>query len=302
MKWEKLGRIYDAADRGSKLATHAANPLAVHRYDAVYRVFFSGRDAQNRSSVGWFDFDLDKMNVVDVCPEPAFLHGPSDSFYSHGVSIGCVYETGGERFMLFMGWHLPEGEHWRGEIGRLKIGPDLQLAPDPHGALLPLDGHDPISLSYPWVERESDGSYRMWYGSTLDWDGGNGEMIHIIKQALSDDGSTWRRLDDDLPWKLGVAQAFSRPTVLDGGDGTRHMWFSYRSGTGESYRIGYARQHEFGDWALRLDEAGIDVSQSGWDSEMIEYPFVFQHRGESFMLYNGDGFGKTGVGLARLQT
>jgi hypothetical protein len=31
---------------------------------------------------------------------------------------------------------------------------------------------------------------------------------------------------------------------------------------------------------------------------MIEYPFVFEHAGESFMLYNGNHFGRTGFGLA----
>jgi hypothetical protein len=33
-------------------------------------------------------------------------------------------------------------------------------------------------------------------------------------------------------------------------------------------------------------------------SEMIKYPFVFDHDGERSMLYNGNGYGKTGVGLA----
>ncbi|MFM8395102.1 MAG: hypothetical protein ACKOB4_14370, partial [Acidobacteriota bacterium] len=46
---------------------------------------------------------------------------------------------------------------------------------------------------------------------------------------------------------------------------------------------------------------GIDVSAAGWDDEMIEYPFVFEHRGRLFMLYNGNGYGRTGFGLALLR-
>jgi hypothetical protein len=80
------------------------------------------------------------------------------------------------------------------------------------------------------------------------------------------------------------------------------MWFSYRSGTGTPYRIGYARSDDASSWDLRLQESGIDVSSSGWDSEMIEYPFVFDHKGERFMLYNGNGYGKTGFGLAVLDS
>ena len=49
----------------------------------------------------------------------------------------------------------------------------------------------------------------------------------------------------------------------------------------------------------RNDElAGIDVSPEGWDSEMICYPYIFEHRGLLYMLYNGNGYGKTGFGLA----
>jgi hypothetical protein len=52
------------------------------------------------------------------------------------------------------------------------------------------------------------------------------------------------------------------------------------------------------DWDLALERTGIDVSPKGWDSEMICYPFVFNHAGSFYMLYNGNGFGATGFGLA----
>ena len=52
---------------------------------------------------------------------------------------------------------------------------------------------------------------------------------------------------------------------------------------------------------MLLDNVGIDVSPYGWDSEMIEYPFIFEHKDRIYMLYNGNGFGKTGFGLAVLE-
>jgi hypothetical protein len=79
-----------------------------------------------------------------------------------------------------------------------------------------------------------------------------------------------------------------------------HMWFSYRSGTGLKYRIGYAHSHDSIIWE-RKSNSGIDVSISGWDSEMICYPFVFDFKGNRYMLYNGNDFGKTGFGLAILE-
>jgi hypothetical protein len=78
------------------------------------------------------------------------------------------------------------------------------------------------------------------------------------------------------------------------------MWFSYRSGRGEAYRVGYSESRDGIAWILKLDEVGIDVSENGWDSTMIEYPYVFRHGDNTYMLYNGDGYGKTGFGLAIL--
>jgi len=46
---------------------------------------------------------------------------------------------------------------------------------------------------------------------------------------------------------------------------------------------------------------GIDVSDNGWDSKMISYPFIYIHKGMKFMVYNGNGFGKSGFGYAVLK-
>lgn len=141
----------------------------------------------------------------------------------------------------------------------------------------------------------------MWYGSTATWDAGNGEMLHVINYATSNDGHSWHREGLAVPYELSKAQAFSRPTVLPNDHGIYEMWFSYRSGSGAKYRIGHAVSREGRNWSLSLEDTGIDVAAEGWDSEMIEYPFVFDHAGQRYMLYNGNAYGKTGFGLAVLE-
>ena len=139
----------------------------------------------------------------------------------------------------------------------------------------------------------------MWYGSTENWSSDNGEMVHVIKYATSEDGINWKKHGLAIPFEIGVAQAFSRPTVIKDDNGY-HMWFSYRSGDGTKYRIGYAHSIDGLKWN-RKENSGIDVSVDGWDSEMICYPFVFDHKERLYMLYNGNDFGKTGFGLAVLE-
>lgn len=300
--WRKLGCLYRPADAGrhEKLLTHAANPLPVQIQGDLYRVFYSGRDRLNRSSVGAVDIDIVRREIVRVHDTPFFAHGPEGSFFADGVSIGNCYEAEGIRYMLFMGWQNPADGHWRGDIGRLILKPDLTLELAESEPLLGSDGADPLSLSYPWVLPNAEGYFDMWYGSTQSWDAGNGEMLHVIQHASSSNGQEWKRKGLAVPFRLGLAQAFSRPTVVPAPTGGLEMWFSYRSGAGETYRIGYASSGDGQQWELELDKVSIGVSAAGWDAEMIEYPYVFDHAGLRYMLYNGNGYGRSGFGLAVL--
>lgn len=43
---------------------------------------------------------------------------------------------------------------------------------------------------------------------------------------------------------------------------------------------------------------GIDISIEAWESEMIEYPFVFSHNDRNYLLYNGNDNGLMRFGIA----
>ena len=68
-----------------------------------------------------------------------------------------------------------------------------------------------------------------------------------------------------------------------------------------SKTIGFASSQDGRSWVRNDALAGIDVSAEGWDSEMVCYPSVFEHRRYLYMLYNGNGYGETGFGLAVLE-
>jgi len=299
INWKKLGQIYHCEAIDSYLLSHASNPLAVHLKDDIYRVFFSGRDKKNKSSVGYVDIDIIKQKEISICQNALFKYGEENSFYSHGVSIGNMYQVQNKNYIQFMAWQIKDGGHWRGDIGKLQVGDDFDsLKLEPKEVYLGTDDEDKVSLSYSWVMFDED-IYKMWYGSTIDWSSENGEMIHVIKYATSKDGNIWNKHGLAIPFEVGVAQAFSRPTVLKDEDGY-HMWYSYRSGNGTKYRIGYAHSLDGLEWK-RKEDSGLDVSKDGWDSEMICYPFVFEHKEKTYMLYNGNDYGKTGFGLAILE-
>ncbi len=303
MKWRKLGHIFNVVPNGEKLLSHASNPLPIHLKDNIFRVFYSGRDTNNASSVGFVDVDIESLKIVKLGSQPLAENGKPGSFYSHGISIGNAYKgRNGEQFIGFMGWQIPEGEHWRGDIGRLQLKADLTgMSVNPVEVFVGVDQKDPISLSYPFILFD-EGKYKMWYGSTISWDSPNGEMVHVIKYATSNDGNVWEKHGLAIPFEIGVAQAFSRPWVLKDKVGMFHMWYSYRSGQGEKYRIGYAKSNNGVNWQRKHEDVGINVSDDGWDSEMICYPAILNHKGKTYMLYNGNAYGKEGFGIAVLES
>ena len=73
------------------------------------------------------------------------------------------------------------------------------------------------------------------------------------------------------------------------------MWYSYR---GPSYRIGYAESADGIVWTRRDSTSVVPPSESGWDSEMTTYPVVVRRGDRLYMLYNGNDYGRTGIGLA----
>lgn len=294
MKWKKVGICYSLDKLHPKLLSHCANPLPLHLEGDIYRIYFSSRDEVNRSSVGAVDIDIVKNKIVTEHIEPFFIHGEESDFFSDGVSVGDTYTVGNKTYMLFMGWKVPRNNHWYGQIGRLQVLSDGRLVLDSNNPLIEIDKDDPLSLSYPCIHKVGD-VYHMWYGSTLTWDAGNNEMVHILKHAQSRDGNTWQKCSHRVPFQIGVAQAFSRPSILKIKD-LYHLYFSYRCGTGTSYRIGNATSKNALNW--NINERNIHLSKHGWDSEMLEYPYIFKHDEKFYMLYNGNDYGKSGFGLA----
>ena len=132
------------------------------------------------------------------------------------------------------------------------------------------------------------------------------EPFYHIKYAESGDGINWdRRNIVCIDFKSSDEGGIARPCVIKEND-IYKMWYSYRKfsdyriNKNHSYRIGYAESADGIRWTRKDEDVGIDVSMEGWDSEMIAYPYIYEHKGKKYMFYNGNGFGKSGFGYAVL--
>jgi hypothetical protein len=254
----------------------------------------------NRAHIGFIDQDIvPPFRIHRVSSEPILSPGVIGAFDDSGVSLACMITIKSKKFMYYLGWNLCVTVPWRNSIG-LAVYDELRdvWRRFSQAPLLDRNEVDPYSISYPFVLFD-EGVYRMWYGSNLRWGSRQEDMAHVIKYAQSADGIHWDRKGHvALSFKDDQEYAMSRPCVIKE-EGRYRMWYSYR---GQAYRIGYAESDDGISWVRKDEEAGITVSESGWDSETVEYPFVFDHAGNRYMLYNGNGYGRTGFGLAILES
>ena len=295
-QWRKLGLIIEPDKRLSWSQTHCMVPTPQSLGNGLVRVFFSSRDSRNRSHIGYASVDLNRDGrVFEYTTEPVLAPGALGCFDDNGVTPSCVIDLSDDELGLYyIGWN--PGSTVRMHIfGGLAISKDGGKTFDrwSRAPILERTRTDPYLNTAPWVVRDGDG-YRIFYVSGHEW-------LHKdlprynIKTGYSKDGKHWVRDGHVcLDFKDEKEHALARPYVVVE-DALWRMWFSYK---GAEYRIGYAESHDGLNWE-RLDHlAGIDVSHSGFDSEMVEYAAVVRHDGRSFMFYNGNNYGSEGIGLA----
>jgi hypothetical protein len=302
MHWEKLGNIFNSNGEHPWMFSHAADPMAEHLYDDVFRIYFSSRNKNNQSHIAFADIELKApYTVKSIHHKPALEPGEPGLYDDSGVVCSYLININGKKHLYYLAWNLAVTVPWRNTIG-LAIWNEEKEIFVRHKRVPVMDrsDEDPFSISYPCILFE-DGIYKMWYGSNLQWGNTQYAMKHVIKFATSTDGYTWKRnYETVIDHVHDNEYAVARPMVIKL-NGLYRMWFSFRAnGNIDAYRIGYAESKDGKVWTRKDDEAGIDVSASGWDSEMICYSFIFEHKGKHYMLYNGNGYGKTGIGLAVL--
>lgn len=296
--WEKKGLIIQPKTELWWMQTFAMVPVADHIEKDRHRIYFSGRDNQNRSQIGFVTVNISKgvIDVIDYATEPVLTIGELGTFDDNGVTPSWMVNEGGFKYLYYIGWNA-------GSTTRMSLIAGLAVSKDggktfernSRAPLLERTDREPFSILTGPCVLTKNGRWEMWYVSGEGWV--NRDLPRYnIKYAESNDGIHWERKGHVCLELKENETALARPCVIEE-NGIYKMWFSYKDPE-IGYRIGYAESENGKDW-LRLDhESGINPSASGWDSEMIEYSFVFKHDQITYMLYNGNGYGKDGAGYA----
>jgi hypothetical protein len=309
MRWIKKGVIFTVADQHDWMAHHASVPVADKVDDRTLRIYFGPRDRQGRTRTTFIDVDIDDpARTLRVHDRPVLDLGRTGTFDDSGAMPSCIVDQDGVKYLFYIGWNRGVTVPYRNAVGLARsTDGGLTFERVFEGPIVDRTPLEPYFCASPWAMIDG-GRWRLWYASSTGFMEvkGRQEPLYTIKYAESADGREWSRPNVTCIEPAFEGQANARPCVIKEG-GLYRMWYcsrgsiDYRTDKAQSYRLGYAESADGVRWE-RLDHlAGLDCSDAGWDSVMIAYPFVYEHRGRKYMLYNGNGFGETGIGYAVLE-
>jgi predicted GH43/DUF377 family glycosyl hydrolase len=312
--WKKLGKIFspqEVKDR-SWLKEFSQAP-SVLIFDDVVRVYFACRPEPDESGnyvshSAFVEFKRDNLSeIVRICDEPLLELGGPGSFDEFATYFTSVVRKDEDVLAYYVGYTRCESvpftigigaaiSHDQGEtFSKLGTGP-----------VLPCSVDEPFFLTVPRVRFFNDKWY-MWYSAGKKWVDGDerAEPVYQIRMATSNNAINWTKCNKDLiECKIEEDECQACPDVFYYKN-KYHMFFSYRYSVNYrckegGYRMGYASSDDLVNWVRDDSKVGIDISEEGWDSEMVSFPHVFELDGSVYMIYLGNQMGKYGFGLAKL--
>lgn len=307
MNWKNQTHLYSPNGKYDWNQSHAQVPVVDCVDETTWRIYYSTRDAQNISRTSFIEVAAgNPSQILYEHEQPILPLGKLGSFDEHGIMPSCIITVGEKKYLYYIGWSQKKSVPYQNSIG-LAISTDGGRSFEKYseGPIIGINPVDPYFTGTIFVLPDGE-IFRAYYLSCVGWKMVNerAESLYVLKYAESADGINWNRENIiAVPFKDEHEGGIVSATVLKTAAGYR-MWFAhrayfdFRTNPANSYRIGYADSSDGIRWNRNDAEAGIDVSASGWYSEMISYPYIVQHREKYFLFYNGNGFGKTGFGFA----
>ncbi|MET1414190.1 hypothetical protein ABVF61_18090 [Roseibium sp. HPY-6] len=309
-QWRKLGHIFCADNNSAQMISYARMPFAVQLDGDLYRVFFEARSSENIAKPYYLDIDLNNpQKILNIETSPLLNFGRTGTFDDNGITPFSVVKNGNEWLLYYAGWTLGVKIPFENAIGVARstdAGRTFEKVFE--GPVLGRDKYDPLFATGPLVYRFND-QYHMFYTSFVDWkhekDGDKPKHFYDIKTRSSRDGFDWSSPPRSVvKFENELEYAFVPRGLQKLPEGDFGLWYCFRAGPShETYRVGFATSPDLMEWTRRDDlTAGLlPGAQGDFDHDMVCYPHVFAHNNRFYMLYNGDGYGRTGFGLAILE-
>jgi hypothetical protein len=297
--WRKLGRVLEAS--GAPLSrTHAMLPTPYPMADRV-RVFYASCDSDLRGRVFLADFEPQPpFRLMGRSADPVLDVGPPGAFDCDGANPSQAFDADGRLALLYIGWRRGAPDAPYTLFGAAAFSDDQgQSFVRAEAPMLPPRPGERLFRTAPFIERRPDG-YRLLYIGGDDFvPAQDGRVLPIYSLMELRSTALWRW--DQTPAVLMSPDTaageigFGRPVAFEAADRTRRLMLSVRT------RSGYRLVETTRDIAPGTRPAMRDVipgPAEPWEREMTCFGAPCIANGYELLFYNGDGYGRTGMGLA----
>lgn len=306
MKWQKKGFI--CSSESFDLPWYKKNTMVPLPYlidSERLRIFVTMCDAQNIGRIGFVDVDpSNPSSIIDYSRQPILDIGEPGSFSDNGVLTSSLLELDGKLYLYYSAYQscqkipylifsgVAASEDGGNTFNNLTRAPILDRVDD-----------EIFMRSSPTVIKEAN-DFWVWYTS----DARNGWVnvgekprpCYDMKRIIVASPTDWPRIPGNICVSVLGEDEFgiAKPTVWKE-DGLYKVIYAIRS-LSKGYRLGYAESLDGIHFERRDAQIGIDVSDTGWDSEMITFPERYSYRGRTYLFYCGNHYGMAGMGYAEL--
>jgi len=219
------------------------------------------------------------------------------------VPTSVVRAADGTIHLYYVGFELCRGIRYRLFTG-LATSADDGATFRRHGAVPVLDrsAEELLFRCGPHVRRE-EGRFRMWYVAGSEWTEVDGKQVPVydIRYAESADGIAWPEAGVPLVRTTGAGEhGLGRPWVVRHA-GEERLTLSVRDRALGGYRLGCTVRNASGRYVRDDGLVGLSPAPSGFDDRTLAYLATAETPAGLLGFYNGNDFGREGIGVVRLR-
>ncbi|WP_269623417.1 hypothetical protein [Prochlorococcus marinus] len=267
--------------------------------------FITGRDADGISQIGKAIIQQKSnghLQLLSLDKDPIFTVGETGCFDESGVSYPWIVQNNGKEYLYYVGWVNGGKNRFQNFLGlaikKLDHHHNSEYLRINKVPILDRTNEEPYGTGSCCVFQEGN-QWKMIYTSFLPWKGESfitdshphSQPSYNLKIATSDDLINWKR-DGTTVLKYQHGEHIHGKPVLEFSKNDYCLWFSCR---GNAYQIGRAVGKSL-NRLTRLDN--LTFKSDFWISETQEYAFPLKLGDYKYLFFNGNGYGRTGLGYA----
>lgn len=303
MEWERLGLIYNGKGKHGWDLHSAMTPTPFVFEDKV-RIYAGFREDSGICRIGYVDLSKeDPTKILKISDKPVLDIGKPGTFDDNGVILGDIIRRDNKLYMYYVGFQLVQKVKFLAFTG-LAISEDNGENFVRYSDVPVLDRkQNELYFNAIHTIIEQNGIYKCWMGAGSAWQEIEGKPYpsYIVKYTESKDGiHFYEKPLDCVHFSRKEEYRIGRPRVYFK-DNKYFMVFTWGD-INSNYQMGSAYSEDGIKWTR--DDSIINFKPSGgtgWDSNSASYGAFFEVNNKTYMVYNGNSYGKDGFGLALLK-